>query len=190
MGKTQKGAVWLDEKKTSPYDFYQYWRNVEDADVENCLKLLTFLPLSEIAKLVEFKDERINAAKEKLAFELTKMVHGETAANDCQLKAKAAFSGDADNMPKKVIPLGVTAVADILVAIGAAPSKGEAKRLIEGGGIKIDDVKVEGFASAVSGRPRIVVQHRQTCWRPGSRCKARSRGAKPSTQSLRPRLWF
>lgn len=150
MGKTQKGAVWLDEKKTSPYDFYQYWRNVADEDIEKCLKLLTFLSLEEIAELVKFKDERINLAKECLAFELTKMVHGEQKAIDSESKAKAAFSGDEDNMPQKKIAAGLKFVSDILVEIGAAPSKGEAKRLIQGGGIKIDDVKAEGFDATVS----------------------------------------
>jgi len=150
MGKTQKGAVWLDESKTSPYDFYQYWRNVADEDVEKCFKLLTFLSLEEISELVEYKDQRINNAKERLAYELTKMVHGEVAAIDSEAKAKAAFSGDADNMPQKEIQKGVSTVCDILVEIGAAPSKGEAKRLIQGGGIRIDDIKIEGFDATVS----------------------------------------
>ena len=150
MGKTQKGAVWLDETKTSPYDFYQYWRNVADEDVEKCLKLLTFLSLDEISELVKHNDERMNRAKERLAFELTKMVHGEENAVESEAKARAAFSGDSENMPQKTIPQNLNSVSDILVAIGAAPSKGEAKRLIEGGGIKIDDIKVEGFNATVS----------------------------------------
>ncbi|NLZ25127.1 MAG: tyrosine--tRNA ligase [Clostridiales bacterium] len=150
MGKTAKGAVWLDPSKTPPYEFYQYWRNVADEDVENCLKLLTFLSLDEIAELVRYKDERINRAKEVLAFELTKLVHGEELANECVSMAKAAFSGDTENMPQKTIAKGITSVADVLVAIGAAPSKGEAKRLIEGGGIRIDDEKVSDVFAAIA----------------------------------------
>jgi len=150
MGKTAKGAVWLDPSKTPPYEFYQYWRNVADEDVENCLKLLTFLSLDEIAELVRYKDERINRAKEVLAFELTKLVHGEELANECVNMAKAAFSGDTENMPQKTIAKGITSVADVLVAIGAAPSKGEAKRLIEGGGIRIDDEKVSDVFAAIA----------------------------------------
>lgn len=150
MGKTAKGAVWLDPSKTPPYEFYQYWRNVADEDVENCLKLLTFLSLDEIAELVRYKDERINRAKEVLAIELTKLVHGEELANECVSMAKAAFSGDTENMPQKTIAKGITSVADVLVAIGAAPSKGEAKRLIEGGGIRIDDEKVSDVFAAIA----------------------------------------
>ena len=142
MGKTQSGAVWLDREKTSPYDFYQYWRNVDDADVENCLKLLTFLPLDEIAELVRYKDERLNAAKARLAYEITKIVHGAEDAEKAQSQAKAAFSGDSDNMPTATIGKDVATVVDVLVAVGLAPSKGEAKRLILGGGVAIDSDKV------------------------------------------------
>ncbi len=149
MGKTAKGAVWLDENKTSPYEFYQYWRNVNDADVEKCLKLLTFLPLDEIAALCEHKDERINAAKERLAFELTKMVHGEEKAKDAEAKAKAAFGGDAENMPSVEISKDASAVCDVLVLAGAAKSKSEARRLIEGGGVKIDDEKIDDVNAAI-----------------------------------------
>ena len=143
MGKTAKGAVWLDENKTSPYEFYQYWRNVDDADVEKCLKLLTFLPLETIGELCRYRDERINGAKERLAFELTKMVHGEEKAKDAEAKAKAAFGGDAENMPSVQIPKDTATVADALVLAGAAKSKSEARRLIEGGGVRADDDKVE-----------------------------------------------
>ena len=142
MGKTAKGAVWLDENKTSPYEFYQYWRNVNDADVEKCFKLLTFLPLDEIASLCGCGDERINAAKERLAFELTKMVHGEEKAVAAQAQARAAFGGDAENMPAVTVPADTATVADLLVAAGAAKSKSEARRLIEGGGVKIDEEKI------------------------------------------------
>ena len=96
MGKTQKGAVWLDENKTSPYESYQYWRNTADDDVEKCFKLLTFLPLEEIAELCAHRDERINAAQERLAFELTKLVHGEEKAALAQAQARAAFGGEGE----------------------------------------------------------------------------------------------
>ncbi len=142
MGKTQAGAVWLDRDKTSPYDFYQYWRNVDDADVEKCLKLLTFLPLDEIAELVRYKDERMNVAKERLAYEITKIVHGELDADTARQQARAAFSGDSANMPTATIGSEVVTVVDVLVAVGLAPSKGEAKRLILGGGVSVDDAKI------------------------------------------------
>ncbi len=141
MGKTQKGAVWLDENKTPPYEFYQYWRNTADADVEKCLKLLTFVPLEEIYALCEFKDERINRAKEVLAFELTKMVHGEEAAVSAQNQAKAAFGGGGE-MPEKVIPADTKTVVGALVACGICKSNGEARRLIEQGGVSIGEEKV------------------------------------------------
>ncbi len=154
MGKTAKGAVWLDENKTSPYEFYQYWRNVDDADVEKCLKLLTFLPLEEIAALCAHKDERINAAKEKLALELTKMVHGEQKALDAQAKAKAAFGGDAENMPTVEISADIVTVVDVLVAANAAKSKSEARRLIEGGGVKIDEEKIDDVNAEIPAASR------------------------------------
>ncbi len=137
MGKTQKGAVWLDEKKTSPYEFYQYWRNTADADVEKCLKLLTFLPLDEIKMLCAYQDERINAAKEKLAFELTKMVHGEAAAITAQSQAKAAFGGDGE-MLEKVIPASVSELLGALIETGLCKSNGEARRLVEQGGVSVN----------------------------------------------------
>ena len=141
MGKTAKGAVWLDENKTSPYEFYQYWRNIADDDVEKCMKLLTFLPLEEIAELCAHRDERINKAKEVLAYELTKEVHGEEKAKLAESQAKAAFGGgDADLLVKEVSD--VTTVVDAMVAAGVAKSKGEARRLIEQGGVVVDDTKV------------------------------------------------
>ena len=141
MGKTAKGAVWLDENKTTPYEFYQYWRNINDADVEKCLKLLTFLPLEQIDELCAYKDERINQAKEVLAYELTKEVHGEEKANIAQSQAKAAFGGaDAELLTKEVS--GVATVVDAMVAAGVAKSKGEARRLIEQGGVSVDETKV------------------------------------------------
>ncbi len=146
MGKTAKGAVWLDENKTSPYEFFQYWRNVDDADVGKCFKLLTFLPLEEIAALCEGD---VNAAKERLAFELTKMVHGQEKAEQALAQARAAFGGDAENMPSVTIPADTVSVADALVAAGAAKSKSEARRLIEGGGVKIGEDKVADVNAAI-----------------------------------------
>lgn len=142
MGKTAKGAVWLDPNKTAPYDFFQYWRNIDDADVEKVFRYLTFLPLDEINELTKYNDERMNKAKERLAYELTSMVHGKDEADSALAKAHAAFSGDSENMPSATIPQGMTSVADVLVAVAKVPSKGEAKRLIQGGGISIDSQKV------------------------------------------------
>ena len=143
MGKTQKGAVWLNPDKTAPFDFYQYWRNVDDRDVEKCFKLLTFLPLDEITELVKYTDERINEAKARLAYEITKVVHGKEVADDVQRQVKASFSGNVEDMPVKTIDDGVTRITDILFLTGLAPSKGEARRLIEGGGIRINDTKID-----------------------------------------------
>jgi tyrosyl-tRNA synthetase len=141
MGKTAKGAVWLDENKTTPYEFYQYWRNINDEDVEKCMKLLTYLSLEQIEELCAHRDERINKAKEVLAYELTKEVHGEEKANIAQGQAKAAFGGgDAELLTKEVS--GVATVVDVMVAAGVAKSKGEARRLIEQGGVSVDETKV------------------------------------------------
>lgn len=142
MGKTAKGALWLDPDKTTPYEFYQYFRNVDDADVEKCLKLLTFLPLEEIAELVCHRDERINAAKERLAFEVTKLIHGEQEAKKAQETAHAAFSGDSENMPTIELTGVGNKLLDIMVAAKAAPSKAEARRLIAGGGVRLNEDKV------------------------------------------------
>ncbi len=150
MGKTAAGAVWLDREKTSPYDFYQYWRNIEDGDVEKCLKLLTFLPLEEIAELVQYKDERINRAKEVLAFEVTRIVHSEQDAKQAEKQAKAAFCGDMANMPTVSVSPELKKIAEIMVAAGVAVSKGEAKRLIEGGGVCVNDRKICGFDEEAS----------------------------------------
>ncbi len=137
MGKTQKGAVWLDENKTTPYEFYQYWRNTADADVEKCLKLLTFLPLPEIESLCANRDERINLAKERLAYELTKTVHGQEKADKAQSEARAAFGGEGD-MPEKTIPASVTDLLGALTATGLCKSIGEARRLVEQGGVSVN----------------------------------------------------
>lgn len=141
MGKTQKGALWLDENKCSVYDFYQYFRNVEDVKVAECMKLLTFMDMDEIAELTKYNDERMNAAKERLAFEVTKLVHGEEKALQAQKQARAAFGGNAEDMPTYAADKN-SDVLEIMVGAGVAKSKGEARRLIEGGGVAIDDDKV------------------------------------------------
>ncbi len=153
MGKTQSGAVWLDHNKTSPFEFYQYWRNVADADVLKCIRMLTFLPLEEIDKMDKWEGSQLNTAKEILAFELTKLVHGEEEANKAQQTARALFSGSGnlDNMPsytlsKDDLTDGKIAVNDILFKAGMTKSKGEGRRLIEQGGVSVNDKKV---ASAV-----------------------------------------
>lgn len=143
MGKTQKGALWLDENKCSVYDFYQYFRNVEDVKVEECMRLLTFMDMDEIRELTKYNDERMNVAKERLAFEVTKLVHGEEKALSAQKQARAAFGGGSlEDMPTATIDSSITLLADVLVAVGQAKSKGEAKRLIEGGGVSIEDKKI------------------------------------------------
>lgn len=139
MGKTAKGAVWLDPEKTSPYDFYQYWRNVHDNDVEKCMKLLTFMPVDEIMEMTAHKDERMNAAKIRLAYEVTKIVHGEEIANQVQSQVAASFSNDSSNMPKKELASDVTNICDILVATGLTKSRGEARRLVDQGGVKVNE---------------------------------------------------
>lgn len=157
MGKTEKGAVWLDPEKTSPYEFYQYWRNVDDADVINCMKMLTFIPLDEIAEYEKLEGSALNQAKEKLAFEVTKLIHGAEEAQKAQSAAKALFSSsaDAEHMPTTVLkPEQFTddaiTVIDILVVASLAKSKGEARRLIEQGGITVDDGRVTNLGAAVS----------------------------------------
>lgn len=158
MGKTEKGAVWLDPEKTSPYEFYQYWRNVDDADVINCMKMLTFIPLDEIAEYEKLEGSALNQVKEKLAFEVTKLIHGEEEALKAQSAAKALFgnSADTEHMPTTALKAeqfaedGTITVIDILVAASLAKSKGEARRLIEQGGITVDDERVMDIAEAVS----------------------------------------
>ncbi|MEG2413441.1 MAG: tyrosine--tRNA ligase [Clostridia bacterium] len=150
MGKTQKGAVWLDPNKTTPYEFYQYWRNIDDADVEKCLKLLTYVDVAEIEELCKFGDERINAAKERLAFEVTKIVHGEELATQSRNQAKGAFGGSEDEMPTKTIASDIRNIIDVMVELGVVKSKSEARNLIGGGGIKIGDEKIEAFDYCLS----------------------------------------
>lgn len=150
MGKTQKGALWLDENKCSVYDFYQYFRNVEDAKVEECMKLLTFMDLDEIEELCRYRDERINDAKKRLAFEVTKLVHGEEKARLAETQAAAAFGGNADDMPSVEIEAGADCpITDVLFMAKIAATKSEARRLIEGGGVKIGEEKVTDVHAAV-----------------------------------------
>ena len=145
MGKTEKGALWLDPEKTSPYEFYQYWRNIDDADVENCMKLLTFMPLEEIKSMCEHKDERINAAKARLAFELTAIVHGDEEARKAQDQSLAAFASSGGELPTAYVPAGVNNIIDIMCAVKAAKSKSEARQLITGGGVKVGEEKITSF---------------------------------------------
>lgn len=156
MGKTQSGAVWLDPNKTSPFEFYQYWRNVADADVLKCIRMLTFLPIEEIDKMDKWEGSQLNTAKEILAFELTKLVHGEKEANKAQQTARALFSGSGnlDNMPsytlsKDDLTDGKIAVNDILFKAGMTKSKGEGRRLIEQGGVSVNDKKVTSAVETV-----------------------------------------
>ena len=148
MGKTQSGAVWLDPKKTSPYDFYQYWRNVADADVLKCIRMLTFLPLEEIDKMDTWEGAQLNTAKEILAYELTKLVHGEQEAQKAQASAKALFASGADaEIPTEEIADadlvdGGIDVCSLLVKAGLVPSKSEARRAVEQGGVSADGEKV------------------------------------------------
>jgi len=151
MGKTQKGALWLDANKTTPYEFYQYFRNVEDVKVEECLKLLTFMELDEIAELCKHKDERINAAKRRLAFEVTKLVHGEEAALNAEKQAVGAFSNDAGNMPSMELAAAFDAlIVDIMAAAGLAKSKSEARQLVAGGGVRVNEEKVLSHEQKIS----------------------------------------
>lgn len=148
MGKTEKGALWLDPEKTPPYDFYQYWRNVEDADVARCLALLTFLPMEEVRRLGALKDQEVNTAKKVLAYEVTKLIHGETEADKARQAAEALFggSGALDNAPTTVLAradIEGKRLIDILPATGMAASIGDGRRLIAGGGLYLDDAKVE-----------------------------------------------
>ena len=158
MGKTAGNAVWLDANKTTPYEFFQYWRNVDDADVIKCLKMLTFIPIEEIEAMESWEGAQLNVAKEKLAFELTAMVHGEEEAQKALDASKALFSagGNTENMPSTQLgeadldENGSIQVADLLVKTELAPSKAEAKRLIKQGGISVNDEKVTAFDAALT----------------------------------------
>ncbi len=156
MGKTAKGAVWLDPNKTSPYEFYQYWRNVDDADVMKCLRMLTFLPLEQIEEMADWKDARINDAKEILAFELTKLVHGEEEAQKAQTAAKALFvGGEGADMPTtevspELLADGKVGILSLMVACKLATSNKEARTLVQQGGVLVDGEKVPAPNYAVT----------------------------------------
>ncbi len=157
MGKTQSGAVWLDENKTSPFDFYQYWRNVDDADVLKCIRMLTFLPLEEIEKMDAWEGSQLNRAKEILAYELTALVHGEEKAAKAQETARALFSGAADteNMPTVALTAedftdGQIQINEIMLKAGLIKSKGEGRRLIHQGGVTLDEQKVTDPVAGIS----------------------------------------
>ena len=146
MGKTAGGALWLDPKKTSPYEFYQYWRNVDDSDVEKCLALLTFLPMEEVHRLGAFKDQQINEAKTILAYEVTKLVHGQEEADKAKAAAEAMFGGQGTSADIPTIAVGAEAVGqkllDVLAANAVFASKSEGRRLIQQNGVSLNDVKV------------------------------------------------
>ena len=157
MGKTASGAVWLDPNKTTPYDFYQYWRNVGDSDVLKCIRMLTFLPLEQIDEMDKWEGSQLNRAKEILAYELTALVHGEEEAKKAEESAKALFGagGDSANMPTSVLTdadfeNGSINVLSMLVATGLCPSRGEARRLVQQGGVTIDDVKVASIDESLA----------------------------------------
>ncbi|MBO5953576.1 MAG: tyrosine--tRNA ligase [Oscillospiraceae bacterium] len=157
MGKTAKGAVWLDPNKTSPFEFYQYWRNVEDNDVLKCIRMLTFLPLEQINEMDSWKDAQLNTAKEILAYELTKLVHGEEEADKAQAAAKALFTGGGDDatMPTTEITAdkltdGKLGILNLMVACKLAASNGEARRLVQQGGVFVNDEKVPDHTFSVS----------------------------------------
>ncbi len=156
MGKTEKGAVWLDAEKTSPYEFFQYWRNIADADVIKCMKMLTFMPLSEIEEYAKLEGSEINKAKEVLAYELTKLIHGEEEATKALETARTVFAAGAisEDMPTTVLTdadftNGAITVIDMMLKSGLAPSKGEARRLIQQGGVSLGNDKVSAFDRAV-----------------------------------------
>ena len=144
MGKTEKGALWLSSEKTSPYEFYQYWRNIGDTEVENVLSMLTFLPIEEIKRLSSLKDEQINEAKKVAAFEITKLIHGEEEAIKAEQASTALFEGQGnlDNMPSTKLEDINISIVDAIVLTGIAPSKGQARTLISQGGISLNDEKV------------------------------------------------
>lgn len=157
MGKTESGAVWLDPEKTSPYDFYQYWRNVDDADVINCMRMLTFVPLVEIEAYAKLEGSALNPVKERLAYELTLLIHGREEAEKAQSAARALFGGsrDAADMPATVLEEGdltdgVIGLLDLMVKCGLASSKAEARRLVTQGGVSLDEEKVSDISAAVS----------------------------------------
>lgn len=164
MGKTQKGAVWLDPNKTSPFEFYQYWRNVADADVLKCLRMLTFLPLEQIDEMDKWEGSQLNQAKEILAYELTNLVHGEAEAEKAKEAAKALFAGggNSENIPTVVLEdeqftNGSIDILAILVAAGMAASRSEARRAVEQGGVTVKGEKVTDVKTAY-GKEEIVAE--------------------------------
>ena len=157
MGKTQKGAVWLDAEKTTPYEFYQYWRNVDDGDVIKCMKLLTFIPMNEINEYAKLEGAELNKAKEALAYSLTELVHGKEEADKAQAAAKALFAGGADdsNMPTTEVEQsdledGKITVLSLMIKAGMIKSNGEGRRLIQQGGISVNDEKISDVFTSVS----------------------------------------
>ena len=153
MGKTEKGALWLDPNKTSPYEFYQYWRNIADEDVKTVLSLLTFLPMEEVNILSSLKDEHINEAKKVAAYEITKIIHGEEEAKKAEEAANALFggaSGNIDTMPTEKICTLPLSIVDSIVLAKFAPSKGQAKILISQGGITLNDTKIEDISYSLT----------------------------------------
>ena len=148
MGKTEKGALWLDPNKTSPYEFYQYWRNVADDDIEKVLKLLTFIPIEQIEELTKYKDERINEAKKVAAYEITKMIHGEEEAKKAEEASKALFEGkgNLESMPTVEVGNKDITVIEALVLAGIAPSKGQAKTLVSQGSVSVNDKKINDIS--------------------------------------------
>ena len=155
MGKTQSGAVWLDPNKTSPFEFYQYWRNVADDDVLKCIRMLTFLPLEEIDKMNDWEGSQLNTAKEILAYELTKLVHGEEEAQKAQESARALFAGggNAANMPGITLTEadftdGQIDIISILIKAELVPSRSEGRRAVEQGGVSLDGEKVEDIKAS------------------------------------------
>ena len=166
MGKTQKGAVWLDPNKTSPFEFYQYWRNVSDADVLKCIRMLTFLPLEQINEMDSWEGSQLNTAKEILAYELTKMVHGEEEAGKAQEGARALFGGNAstENMPTYQVTEedftdGSIDILTLLVKSGLVPSKSEARRAVGQNGVSMNDEKVTDIATAYTKEQLINEEH-------------------------------
>ena len=152
MGKTEKGALWLNPDKTSPYEFYQYWRNIDDSSVENVLKILTFLPLSKIKELASLKDEKINEAKKIAAYEITKIIHGEEEAKKAEDAANALFNGkgNLENMPTTKLESSTIPIVDAIVLCKMAPSKGQARTLINQGGISLNDNKITDINYVIS----------------------------------------
>ena len=156
MGKTASGAVWLDPNKTSPYDFYQYWRNVDDADVIKCIKMLTFLPLDQIKEMESWEGAQLNKAKEILAYELTKLVHGEEAAKTADETAKSIFTGgDAENMPVAELSDdnfkdGAIDIVSLVFSAGLATSKSDARRAVEQGGVSVNGEKISAIDTVIA----------------------------------------